>query len=311
MIDNIKIEPLTNERIKDVQSLMQLSLNRFVPLKVLEHKYNGNLYCEHKHIALLAYLEGKAIGFYGIIPMVYMRNEKQILVGQTCDSYTHPEYQGRGLHKALAEETYRRIISLGFKGVWAFHSENTYHSCKKLDWEVYDNFKRYEINVSGLGSFRIYSKFPFLSKLKSKRIERVLNSFVEVDRFPIEKNEGQNWFHLNSDNYIAYKNNFYCRILKIQDCFVWIRFDYALHIGAISNLTEDNATLVINQLKSLAKSIGSKKIIIQLNPKHPACKILEKRVEAKESFIVGYKNFSSDFDIKNLNIEYIHMDAVL
>ncbi len=311
MIDKIKIEPLTSERIKDVQSLMQLSLNRFVPLKVLEHKYNGNLYCEHKHIALLAYLDGKAIGFYGIIPMVYERNKEQILVGQTCDSYTHPKYQGRGLHKVLAEESYRRIVALGFKGVWALHSENTYHSCKKLDWEVNDNIKRFEINVKGSGSFRIYSKFHFLSKFKSKRIERSLQSFTESDNFPSERIEGQDWYHFNSAKYIAYKNSFYCRILKIGDCFVWIRFDYALHVGAISNLTDDNATLVINQLKSLAKSIGSKKIIIQLNPKHPACKILEKRVEAKESFIVGYKNFSSDFDIKNLNIEYIHMDAVL
>lgn len=74
-------------------------------------KYGGGPWGEN--IALIAEDEGKVVGLFCIMPKRLKVNDEIMLVGETGDAYTDPDYQGKGLFFKMISQAFTEIKKQG------------------------------------------------------------------------------------------------------------------------------------------------------------------------------------------------------
>lgn len=310
MKDSLVIKQLSAESLKDLKRLAKITYNVNYSMEYLQAKYASAQYCGEQYLATVGYVNDEAVAMYGAIPQKFSRKgAEDVLLVETCDSYTHPDYQGKGFHKMLAEASYDLMRERGVKAVFAFHSDNTFHSCKKLGWEVQQELALYTINVSaGIPMQKVIDKFAVLDGYSKKRIRNSVSKHFDIaDEF---ENEHCSVRYGNdySATFINYKNANRCIIVKLGKCSLWLKIKSVIYVGAISNLDETNYETVIEALNRLAKSLGTDKIIIQLDKRHSAKKIFASHMETHKSYKIGFKCLDPTFDFSEVGINYLDFD---
>lgn len=310
-MEHLKIERLTRDKLKDVQYIIKEVFNKKYSLKYLENKYNSLKYCDVEYIGTLGYVNDKPIAFYGALPLIFTDGNNQILGVQTCDSYTKKEFQGKGVHYQLALACYDIIKPLGAHFVFAFHSENTFHSCKKLEWQEQRRIRRFEID-SGVkfSFFKVLSKYKFLKGVKEFKIKQALKEFTELKFIENPFNKHDYISVIYSNEYIEYKNFNSNKIIQVGECIVWLKLDFVMQIGVIQNLTKENIKQTFTSLKNTCKKLGIKKIIIQMSDDNEEYELLKQEFNAKESWLVGYKSFTN-LNFNNARFNWIELDSFL
>lgn len=314
MVDELQIIPLDQQRLSDVQRLAKLAFNVEYTLEHLSHKYNTADYCGQQFLCCIGYINNDPVAFYGGIPQVYFNHysRESILLVQTCDSYTLPGYQGKGLHKRLALASYELMKAQGVKAVFALHSENTFESCKRLDWQLQCELLLFQIEKkNGIPWLKILDKFRFLNTFSSKRVLRIItNHFSRSSTFNNEHCKEGFGAHYSKE-FIEYKNKYRCFIIELAGCKLWLRIKSVVYIGAIENITEENVDAVLDGLEVLLKLLGTDKVFIELHPRHTASRILRTRLKSKNAYKVGYKCLDSNFDFNNVVINYSDLDSFM
>ncbi len=311
MKTDFKIERLTESRLSDVQWLIKKVYQTNISLEKLRHKYRTSVYLPHEYVCMMAYVDEQIIGFYGVIPMQFEGKNETFFLGQTCDSFTHPDYQGKGVHYQLAKASYELLEKAGFKGVYAFHSDNTFHSCKKLGWSEWPRFLRAHKKISvSLPWFKLFSKYTVLSTLKKRNVKRALSDVKQVNDFKNPAKEVNLSGAVYSSDFVKYKNRFDCFLIQLGTCHLWLKLDSVVHVTAISHINDRNFEEVMTGLESLARRLKTNEIIFQIYPSHPAFKLLENRLEWLESFRIGYFPFGEHV-FGEVHHNYIDMDSVI
>jgi hypothetical protein len=308
---NLEIHRLTPDRLKDVQYLAKKVYNYHYDLDYLKHKYNSKQYCEIEDVCVLGYVDNKPIAFYGAIPVVLIKGNNRVLFAQTCDSYTLPEFQGKGVHSTLANASYSLMKTYNIKGVFALHSDNTFNACKKLGWESSRNLFLIQITTKILIPWqKILDKTRYTSTLSKNRINKILSSFEKSEK--IENIFCKDYYGVDySREYLSYKNSYFCHILEIQGCKISVKIKSIIYVGAIENINLENANEVISSLKYLAKKLGTDKIVIELDEEHPGFAILSKYLPSKKAYKLGYLCFEETFNFSDVRINYIDFDNFL
>lgn len=306
------IHRLTEERMKDVQFLIKESFKRRFDVDQLLKKYDTSAYSEHNYLCTLGYINEQPVAFYGAIPLMFNFQGEKILGIQSCDSYTLPDYQGQGIHYKLAKASYELMREAGAAFVYAFHSANTQRVCERLDWELHEEMVRFHLKTNkAIPVFRVLSRFNWLKGVKSKRITRSIRKCKEKS-FMENPMAGTDVITVDySSEYIAYKNQRNNRILEINGCTVWVRFDYILQVGAISGLTEENVDQVLDELKEMATNVGAQELVIQQYPEGKEFELLSSRLEAKPSYPLGFLSFDDRFDFRSYRANVIELDSFL
>lgn len=157
--------------------IYKASLLRDVDLNYFNWKYVHNPAGEA--IAFEAIHNGKVAAFYGMIPEKYNLNGKEVIVYQSMDTMTHPDYQKRGLFTTLAKMCFnyihKRNPSTFFIGIPG--SNSMYGFVNKLDWKNIHNSSYLFLNKFVFKSCNFYRK-------KDSKIE-----FKEISDFEMLKNE--------------------------------------------------------------------------------------------------------------------------
>ncbi len=312
MKDDIKIVQLSKDRLKDVKWLIRKVFRVDISLEKLQHKYHTAVYMPHEYVCTLAYDRDKLIGFYGVIPVVFERNGEQIFMGHTCDSFTLQSYQGQGIHYQLAKASYELLEKAGFKGVYAYHSDNTFHSCKKLGWQEWARYQRAHIKLkTSFPWFKLYSKYALFGSLKKRNIDKSLKDVKSVSTFQNPSKELNLWGLNYSKEYIDYKNKYACHLIEIGGCQLWVKLDSIVIVAGVSGLNQSNIDEVLLGLRRLAKRLKTNEISFQIYPSHPAYQLLNEKLEFLESFRVGYLFFADDVPNRDFHHNYIDMDSVI
>jgi hypothetical protein len=311
-MDGLEIRKLTKVGLADVRDLIEIVYNRKYSLNYIEKKYSTLKYCGVEYIATLGYLNNEIIAFYGALPILFKQDGKKVLAVQTCDSFTRKEYQGQGVYYKLAKASYEIMKQAGAEFTFAFHSENTFHSCKKLGWEILEHKQRFQIETGiKLPVFKLWSKYPIFAKVKHKKVNKAIQQFEKHLEF---KNDYIERGFLSADysrEFIEYKNYLNNRIIEIAGCKIWLKFDFIMLVGAFSDLNENNIEEVLKGLNKIAKKLKINEILIQLNKKSKEYKMISKFYTSKESFLIGYYLFNPNIDVNNIRINYVDFDTFL
>jgi len=81
-------------------------------------------------------LDGDVIaGFYTLWPVRLRIGDAVVLGGQSMDTMTHPDYQGRGIFTILAKACYEIAATRGFQVLYGFPNAASYPGfVRRLDW---------------------------------------------------------------------------------------------------------------------------------------------------------------------------------
>ena len=295
---------LNDDCLKDVQFLLREVFNKRKTISYIKNKYDTS-YLGCKYICYIAYYNNKPVAFYGAIPQKFTINATSILVAHACDSFTLKEFQKKGLHYNLALKTYELMKAEGIKMVYAYHSENTYHSTKKLGWLEHKRMHRFHFKTITFPVARI-AKYVNLDKL----YQIVCRNYLKTIETKHSVSDTSNKFKQNyNSDFINYKNSFNQHFfIKLHDCIFWIKIDSVLHVGFFTFNCQKKIELALKKLKRIAILLGINEILFQVVIDSNEYKILKKIKASKPSWLIGYLPFES-LNIEDFEFNYADLDT--
>ncbi|GAA0729745.1 hypothetical protein GCM10009430_40190 [Aquimarina litoralis] len=299
------LKRVDNNDFPAIKELFWKVFKKKVTLSYLQNKYNTS-YLNVNYICSIAYCEKIPVAFYGAIPQKFKRHNDEIYVAHACDSYTLANHQRKGLHYELAKLAYAIMKENNIKFVYAFHSENTYYSTKKLDWKEHKHLQRFHIKIFTLPIGKIVNKLGwsgvydiFLNqKLSSEAIHKL--TLEHKDKFCLK---------FNSD-FITYKDSFKSHYyIEIEGCIFWFKIQAIMHIGKFFAPSEIALQKALKRLKRKAFFLGINEILFQVDPDSIASKQLQSITKPKESWLVGYLDFDKNINLNDFIFTYSDLDT--
>jgi hypothetical protein len=256
-----------------------------------------------------AFFEGRPVAFHGAIP-VLMKYQNQVeLAAQYGDAMTLPDHTGNGLFTQLGKLTDAVLQDIGVQFVWGFPNQNSeYGYVNKLNWQGESRMKGFNIPVTTIPSELILRKTKLLERKNQERIKQKLSAMM--DDTPIQSIDTNISPSTDRSNayfdYKCFSQNYRIRLNDIQ---IWIKPKGGLLVGDIAAKTTSEVKQAVEDLKQLAKDIGLHKIVIQSSPNSLIYESLKNDYESFDSWLIGYKNFSSEFPLDQLALTYGDLDT--
>lgn len=308
-MEEIRIERLTKDRLKDVQKLILVAFGRRVSLDSLISKYETTEMCGVSFVCNVAYVGDLAVGFSGVLPMLAEQNGKRFLIGQNCDYYTHPNFQKKGILGQLLVKNKALLEELSISVHVVFHSEITHLVSEGKGWQDNSRMMRFHIDLKGLPWMKLLHKFSLLRGMKRVMVDRALKSVHVIDAMNNPASSENALIVPFTKEFIAYKNRLGNRIVFIEGCQLWLRFTNILQVGAINGLNEENVESVLVGLNKLAKKMGITETVIHEFEGTPTFHLLAKKLDPKPSFPVQVLSFNDQR--MNYRPSLIELDAFL
>lgn len=292
----------TEEHYADLRYLMRIVFKKRVGINYLKNKYAD--YLNIGFISTIAYDGKQPVGFYGAIPQEFQHNGRLIRVAHACDAYTIPEYQGKGIHFQLARLSYALMKVRDIEFVYAFHSENTYQSTKKLDWKVRGQMFRFHMYAGVFPRGKVYKKLN-LQKYYQRKVK------VELQPYMKEK---FNYFSSHDHQIINavffdYKNGFYSHyLIELENCFFYLKVDAIAHIGFFSFPNLENLGRALKKLKQIMGGLGVSEILFQCSENSKMYAGLSAFLQPYPSWKIGYLTFEQ-IDVSTFEFTYANLDT--
>ena len=304
-LKNIRTERLSEANMPHLRFLYNTIFGKKESLNYLKSKYTTPA-SESRYLSFLAYAEEKPVAFYGAIPQRFRRGEEISWGAHTCDSLTLPEWQGQGLHALLAKESYALMQEQGFRFVYAYHSENTFHSCKKLGWQVARNLLGCEISISKLPVSGLRHQLGFSRQnLNKAGVLKNDKSFIENPWSQV----GRFWQVDYDLEWFKYKRFSPNGVVQAGPLKAWIRLKTDLWVGAMEAGTPPQIKTALRALIELGRQVGATKILFQMESDSPVLPFLEENNIVFECFRLGYFSWEPDFEIGNYRFNLSDLDT--
>ncbi|MBC8757589.1 GNAT family N-acetyltransferase [Kordia sp. YSTF-M3] len=300
-----RLKRVDNNDFPAIKELFWKVFKKKVTLNYLQNKYNTS-YVGVNYICSIAYCDEIPVAFYGAVPQKFKNTDREIYVAHACDSYTLPNHQRKGLHNALATFAYEIMKENDMKYVYAFHSENTHRSTKKLGWKEHERLQRFHIKVNTLPIGKVLNKLRrnhfydvfFKQKVSLEAIEK-LNA-EHKEKYQIQF----------TNDFIDYKNSFkshHC--VELEGCVFWLKIQAIAHVGKFYAPSAEALQKAIKKLKRKAFFLGITEFLFQVDADSTMAKQLQTITQPKESWLVGYLDFDPEIDLKDFIFTYSDLDT--
>ncbi|WP_237274909.1 GNAT family N-acetyltransferase [Tenacibaculum ovolyticum] len=303
-------KPLNSNNIKDLTYLYKHIFGNTMTLKMVKSKFNTS-YLRMGYFGHLAYDNEQPIAFHGAIPVLMQYNGVQEMAAQYGDAMTLPKYTGNGLFTKLGKLTDEQLKKAGIKFVWGFPNQNSeYGYLNKLDWNYKERMQRFNFKVS-FPIEKFARKFSITNNLYNtnilKRIEKHKTSKRIKGSVYIKENVVSTYRNHSYYKYKSFTNNF---TIDIDGVLFWVKIKNGLLIGDIEASSEENFFLSFEKLKKLAMNNGIGEINIQASPNTFITDLMKNYTnDSLESWVIGFKNFSSKFPLEKLKLTLGDLDT--
>jgi GNAT superfamily N-acetyltransferase len=302
---NITYYRLEDHHMMDVQYLFWAVFRKKVTLDYLRMKY-ATAYAGAKYICSIAYDGNLPIAFYGALPQRFVSKDTPILAAHACDSFTLKNYQGKGIHYNLALHAYEIMKASNVKFVYAFHSDNTYHSTKKLGWLTHHPMQRFHIKTTTFPLAKLYKKIG-LAGFHQKKIAALLKPYESKKNIAFHSHFA---FHQAFNNdFLTYKNGFFPHFwIELYDCQFLVKVDALLQIGFFNYSSFENLLLAIKQLKKLCVKMGVTELLFQVTADSGMSSALQKITAPQPSWLIGYLPFE-EINLSEFEFTFADLDT--
>ena len=266
MESEFTFERLNSNSLKDLQFLFNDSRKR-ADINVLIKKYDTAVFGA-EHVGFLAYCKTsqKPAAFYGVLPVTARFKQQTILIAQSADTITHPDFRKKGLFISLAKKTYELCSEVGIKLLFGVPNYNSFNGfVKRLDWQHKGNFVVHTKKIKTIPINYLVSRTPFLKKpyvLFVKCCMSVLSS--KNDSTAFSNNPERAFYIPKNSNYKSYKSALNHFEISIFGVSFLISFNKFLRIGGI-NENNGNLKKALGRLRWIAILTGCHKIVYQVH----------------------------------------------
>lgn len=304
----------------EFEALSEENLHGLIPLyhKVFNKKYqeqqirakfltNNSAISAQGHFAKL---NGQVVAFHGAIPVLMQYKNQIELAAQYGDAMTLKGHTGKGLFTKLGRLTDELLKKKGVRFVWGFPNQNSeYGYVNKLDWKGNKRMQAFLIPLSIVSEEVLRRKAnlgveSFQEKIKRIiepiRIEKANLQSVNTDQYPSVQ---------HSKNFFEYKSFSPNYMIELAGCKVWIKTEGGLLVGDVEQKSEEQFTELIQHLLQLGKKLGLHQLVFQFSPQSTHCQWMKKHYKAVDSWLIGYKDFNSDFPLEELQLTYGDLDT--
>src|ERR1700754_269595 len=220
------IERLSHTNIKDVAVLHGIVYNRTQPNDFFLKKYDTS-YTGATYIGYISYNNNRLpIAYYGVIPTLISYSGKTILMAQSADTMTHPQFRYAGLFTALAKQTFDLCTTEGIKLIFGFPNQNSLPGfIGKLNWQITEYMDCFIIPVKGaLPLEKFANKFSFLKPAYNWYKNRALRKFSTPQQGVASSVLADNYSGILRDQrYLRYKTYSFTRVIQINQSKLWIK----------------------------------------------------------------------------------------
>lgn len=143
--------------------------------KVFEWRFLNNPVTDKVYINYIK-LNGVLASYYAVSPINLLIDGQTYKIALSNMTMTHPDHQGKGYFKMLANDLYSKLKEDGFIGVFGFANQNSHYGFRKnLGW----------VDLTGLNSFSV-DKNEFRKNLLNNS-EGVIFTESAIDATHIQK----------------------------------------------------------------------------------------------------------------------------
>lgn len=212
-------------------------------------------------IGFLAFVKhtDEVAAYYGVFPVLGIKDGTNFLIAQSGDTMTHPAHQGKGLFTMLARMTFELAKSEGIHFIFGFPNKNSYPGfVKKLGWTHYSDVNNYALKTGGFPFDKLFKKFSGLSGLFQLYVQRILRPFESPELLPnsLQWQAPDKGRLIHDASYFSYKSYSSFYTIRIGSTSCLIKVDGRLWLGDLSYCSEDEFWVVVTALKRLAGRLG-------------------------------------------------------
>lgn len=306
-VSSFTFKPYSNKYVSDLQNIFWTSFRKKMPVDYLLAKYDTSAF-GFSPVATIAYEKQKVVAFYGAIPQLFGKNNSQFMVAHACDSFTDTNYHRRGLHHNLAKLSYELMVKQNIKMVYAYHSENTFRSTKKLNWKEHITMSRFHIKNKTLPIAKIYDKVLSKSQRANSIGRKLKKHLAHVDHLPFIKDGRAHQIY--SADFLSYKDSFNQHfVLELNGCLFYLKFDVIIKIGCFFYDDIEQLKMALIKLQSIQKNLGYTEILFQVDTSSQQYEDLKTILKPLPSWKVGYLAFDSKLKIEEFTFNYADLDT--
>lgn len=257
-----------------------------------------------------AFFKNKPVAFHGAIPVLMKQGDQIELCAQYGDAMTLKSHTGNGLFTILGKKTDTLLQELGVQFVWGFPNQNSeYGYVNKLDWQGTERMQCYIIKINTAPTEQLYRKSKVFSKYNQNRIEHKLRKLI-IPKQNLHSIDTDEYGGIDrSDQFYKYRSFTPNYFIELNGIKAWIKPKGGLLVGDIEVQSSQQIMRSIEDLKELASSLGLNQLIIQASPKSKLNQVLKNELKPIDSWLIGYKNFSSKLDLSKLQFTYGDLDT--
>ena len=304
-----QITPLTENNLDALVHLYRIVFKNKVSHEFVAQKFDSK-YLGPSHFGHIALFKGEPVAFHGAVPFRMRYGNDIQIAAQYGDAMTSSKHTGRGLFTDLGHRTDQQLEEAGIKFVWGFPNQNSeYGYVNKMDWQSRERMIGFKVNTTRhTVTTKLVHKVTkqFESKmtvdLNKYRIQSYLNGSVGTENKVVTTLRDRDFYE-----YKSFGGNF---SVKIKEVFFWLKLHSGILIGDVDAPDKDSFIEGLDQLKKLAARNLLGPIIFQSSPE---TKIVEWMSgfadEVFTSWMIGYKNFSSDFPLEKLKLTFGDLDT--
>lgn len=175
-MENYSLKKVVKEDFSLLIPLMQDCFGMDVNLKYFEWKFINNP-AGFVHGYMAVHVNGDIAAFYGAIPEVYLIENEQRIVYQSCDTMTHSKHRRKGLFQRLALHCYQSLSNQGELFIIGFGGGPSTPGFIKFGWKEVFKMKYY-----------FYPKiFKYFANLNYKSAIEITD-FREIEHLTLNSN---------------------------------------------------------------------------------------------------------------------------
>lgn len=303
------IKRLDKRNLADVAELHGIVYGKKAPANYFENKYN-TAYTGAQFVGYIAYSnQNVPIAFYAVIPCFLNYNGRQVLSAQSADTMTNPNYRFKGLFVELSNITFRLCRQQGIALIFGFPNQNSYHGAvNKLGWQITETLNYFTIAASRFSLEGLAAKHPFFKNLYAAYTRQVLKKHLLPQNGIANSLIAEGFAGVDrSAEYLAYKTYSHTQVVKLGGATVWLKINNGLTIGDILvNPNDFDAT--ISELKTLARKLGLKQVVLQTSPASRLYTLLAKNYLPSPSFPVLFQDLDSGLDLSCIKFAFADID---
>ena len=180
----------------------------------------------------------------------------------------------------------------------------------KLQWQSKERMLGFRIKLRRLSIEKISKRLGFLSGKYQKRLAAIVNP-LRVSTFPRGSIDRSKVVTVaRSSAYYRYKSFGSSVCINLSGVIFWIKISGGLLVGDVEVTASGDFQKGLAQLRALARRLGVDQIIFQASPETLISQSLEGLVdEVFESWMVGYKDFNSDFPLQSMKYTFGDLDT--